>query len=190
MNEFETVAVPGTVKEWFGGPVVDELDEAAPDGPWNHEPSKIQWVDKATGLPCLIVRSPHLGHLCGYAGVYLGHPLHGVQADKTPDLSVHGGVTFAAGCAHGKDESQGICHIPEPGTSDDVWWIGFDCAHLGDLSPGMLRFRRMMTPNYVIKDLVGDVSDALENLYHDTYRDVPYVRDQVTHLAHQLKELA
>lgn len=45
-----------------------------PPGPWSKEPDKIEWRDKETGRPCLIVRGS-MGALCGYTGVYEGHPL-------------------------------------------------------------------------------------------------------------------
>lgn len=154
-------AVPGTVKEWFNAPTHPE-DHELPEGPWSKEPNKVQWVDAATSLPCLIVRGG-VGALCGYAGVYPGHPFHGRDCDDV-DIDVHGGLTFSRGCAHSEDESQGVCHVPEPGTSDDVWWFGFDCAHLGDLSPSMLPFR----------------------FNNDVYRDVDYVAKEVTRLAGQL----
>lgn len=66
-------------------------------GAWDNEPDKIQWQDEATGLPCLIVRGP-TGSLCGYVGVAPGHPLHGTDYDAT-DFDVHGGLSFAHGCA-------------------------------------------------------------------------------------------
>jgi hypothetical protein len=157
-------AVPGTVKASFNLPRhVKELGELPP-GPWKDEPSKIQWVDQATGYPCLIVRGGG-GALCGYAGVYPGHPYHKVNYDSV-DVEVHGGLTFSAPCSHSNDESQGVCHIPEPGTSDDVWWLGFDCAHFGDLMPGML--------------------NILRSTERDVYRDVRYVTAEVTGLAAQL----
>jgi hypothetical protein len=166
-------AVPGTVKAWFR-PLVDERTQPLPDGPWQREPSKVQWVDAATGFPCLIVRGPG-GSLCGYAGVPPGHPLH-----KTDDseFDVHGGVTFTGGCAHSTDESQGICHIPEPGTSDDIWWFGFDCAHLGDLMPEMLN----ISPKH------GESMRG--TIYEEHYRDVDYVAGEARSLAKQLAELA
>ena len=40
--------------------------------------------------------------------------------------TVHGGVTFA-----GKIEGK------------DGWWLGFDCGHLGDLSPGILKLPKI-----------------------------------------------
>lgn len=43
-------------------------------GPWMNERDKIQWVDDATDLDCLMVRVPDTGHWCGYVGVAEGHP--------------------------------------------------------------------------------------------------------------------
>lgn len=165
-------AIPGTVKEWF-------TDYKDPDtkargfpeeGPWSAEPSKMQWVDRATGMPCLIVRN-HLGALCGYAGVSPGHPLHGKHHDA-PDIEVHGGLTYADRCQPTTDEAQGICHVPEPGTPHDVWWFGFDCSHLGDVVPGMITL----------------LSFGRSELERGEYRDVGYVAGQVTELAAQLHE--
>lgn len=158
------------------------------EGPWTKEPDKVSWTDEATGLPCLIVRNPS-GALCGYAGVAKDHPAHGMGymqcvygADGNErvlptgkqaiyDITVHGGLTFADGCSHG-DEATSICHIPEPGQPDDVWWFGFDCAHYGDLTPEVLH--RYPNPSY----------------NHGTYRDLNYVKDQVEKLAVQLKAIA
>jgi hypothetical protein len=156
-------AAPGTIHSWT------RLDKGypLPDGPWSTEPTKVQWVDAATQLPCLIVRN-QVGALCGYVGVPPGHPLHRRHYDDN-DFDVHGGLSFSAGCAHSVDEGVGICHIPEPGTSDDVWWFGFDTAHLGDLVPCLLRY-----------DVHGHLAE--------TYRDLAYVSAEVTRLAAQLKE--
>jgi hypothetical protein len=134
------------------------------DGPWQSEPDKIQWQDAATGMPCLIVRNP-VGALCGYVGVAPSHPAFGHSPDE-PDVSVHGGLTFAEGCSHG-NEAHSICHVPGDGEPDNVWWFGFDCAHAGDLCPGM--------PTYV-KPFGGE-----------SYRDVAYVMEQCQRLAEQLK---
>jgi hypothetical protein len=161
-------AVAGTVKAWFDPSIHMRLLEALPSGPWSDEPNKMQWVDRATGLPCLIVRGP-LGSLCGYAGIYPLHPFHKKDYDAV-DLDVHGGLTFSGACSHSDDEAQGICHVPEPGTSDDVWWFGFDCAHCGDKSPGMLR-------------------RGWAGFDGDVYRDVDYVAGEVTSLAAQLDVL-
>jgi hypothetical protein len=160
-------AVPGTVKEWFTeyrDP--DTQARGLPEGPWSTEPSKMQWVDRATGMPCLIVRNG-LGALCGYAGVSPGHPLHGHSYGMV-DVMVHGGLTFSDRCQPTTYEAHGICHVPEPGTPHDVWWFGFDCAHSCDVVPGM--------PN------------LFRELERGDYRDVRYVANEVTLLASQLHQ--
>lgn len=55
------------------------------DGPWHHEPDKRQWQDPATGLFCVIVRSPLGGNLCGYVGLPPDHPAYGLHYDGVTD---------------------------------------------------------------------------------------------------------
>jgi hypothetical protein len=84
-------------------------------GPWQNEPDKMQYRDKGTGYPCLIVRN-NSGALCGYVGVPKGHPAYeksydvswydenGKERQMTPfeqamsNIAVHGGLTFADHC--------------------------------------------------------------------------------------------
>lgn len=170
-------------------------------GPWQDEPDKKQWRDEATGLPCLIVRN-RLGALCGYVGVTKDHPWHGKDYGQCVDPSrhrdheggddgwhyactpegtveVHGGLTFAAGCGHGEDESEGICHVPEAGEPDDVWWFGFDCSHSGDESPAMnARSRAIGT----LRD--GGFGGG------EAYRAFAYVEQQIASLAKQIVAVA
>lgn len=96
------------LQEWH------RIDKSAwGEGPWQDEPDKLQWVDDATGLDCLIVRNSG-GALCGYVGVPESHPWHGISeyqctasptceedyCDHGPEsaIEVHGGLTFADGC--------------------------------------------------------------------------------------------
>lgn len=144
------------------------------DGPWVSEPDKKQWQDPATGLPCLIVRGP-LGALCGYVGVPPDHPLFKKDYDEA-DVSVHGGLTFAAMCNPEEKEDEGICHVPGPGEPDHAWWLGFDCGHHMDLIP--------YRPNAKGLEAFAGV------MRHGTYRDIAYVTEEVTNLAKQLKEIA
>lgn len=144
-----------------------------PSGPWDDEDDRYEW--RHAGCPCLIVRGPR-GALCGYVGVSEGHPAYRSsysahynddgERHETPlsaaDLRVHGGLTYANACA-GR-----ICHVPEPGEPDDVWWIGFDCAHSWDLVPGADPCLRSL--------------DAI-------YRDAEYVRRETNCLAEQLAEM-
>lgn len=136
------------------------LDKAAwGPGRWTDEPDRLEF--RHLGLPCLLNRNS-MGAWCGYAAVPPGHPLHGAGTDSDlVDLAVHGGVTYAAAC------SEEICHVPDPGEPDDVWWIGFDCAHSSDLIPAL-------------KDIPG---------LRGQYRDVAYARRVTEALAEQLAAL-
>ena len=146
------------------------------DGPWMDEPDKRQWTDAATGLPCLIVRNTRLGQLCGYVGVPATHLAHGQNHDEVPgDIDVHGGLTFSGGCRHPDDEAHGICHVPAPGEPDDVWWLGFDCGHASDLSPGLRATLASLGCNAH---------------WPEEYRTVDYVAAECARLAKQLQEMA
>jgi hypothetical protein len=68
-----------------------------PSGPWDGEPDKLVWRDKEAGYPCMIVRTPWNGHLCGYVGVPQGHPDFGKNYDDV-DVQVHMGLTFSDSC--------------------------------------------------------------------------------------------
>lgn len=155
---------------------VDKTDWG--DGPWQSEPDKIQFVDQATGMPALIVRNG-FGALCGYVGVPKGHKAHGVPYDDPllRNIKVHGGLSFSGECSHG-DEATTICHVPEEGEPDDVWWLGFDCAHLGlgDVLPAMDADRKAL---------------GLPSLREETdcYRTVEYVKKHIAELALQLNNL-
>ena len=150
------------------------MDKAAwQRGPWDDEPDKIQWQDEATEMPCLINRN-RMGALCGYVGVPVGHPWHGQGYDdcRLPDdgwPDVHGGLTYSAGCDHSDDPSAGICHVPGEGEPDNVWWLGFDCAHAWDKSD--MGYPQSMLDTFGVSVL--------------PYRDIAYVRREVARLAAQ-----
>lgn len=154
-------------------------------GPWDDEPDKVQWRDEATGLPCLIHRSP-LGFLCGYVGVAPGHRWHGVDYcdGRLVRIRVHGGLTYSASCQHGDGPETGICHVPEPGEPDDVWWFGFDCGHYGDFTDmsdqvSAWRLSLLATRSPLDTGSPGGI-----------YRDVAYVKAECAALAAQLAEAA
>ena len=127
-------------------------------GPWQDEPDRVEW--RFEGFACLMVRQPDQGHWCGYVGLPPGHPWHGKDPD---DAQVHGGITYGSPC-------EGVvCHVPQPGEPDEVWWLGFDCAHSGDLSPGSMQ-------RYGWPPMSG------------TYKDRAYVEREVEQLARQAAE--
>jgi hypothetical protein len=119
-------------------------------------------------------RSPVSGSWCGYVAVPPGHPWHGKSwhGDDFPEIEVHGGVTFSGAC------EGDVCHKPEPGEPDDVWWQGFDCNHAYDVCPLVVAMaRRHGFPEFGM-DKYG------------TYRDVAFVRQEVQSLAEQALAVA
>jgi hypothetical protein len=122
--------------------------------PWEHETDKLEWSYQ--GLLCIIQRHSSLKHLCGYVRVpNKNHPWANATYDDI-GAEVHGGLTFGGPLTH-------LRGIPSE------YWVGFDCAHAGDLSPGMF--------------------DILPNYRPDgCYRDIDYVKAQCEHLAQQLFE--
>lgn len=86
---------------------INQLDRADPVNEWELE--RDQALFTSHGYWCEIKRNPTTGALCGY--VYMGKH-HPYTNDESPDVDVHGGITF-----------------------NDGKKMGFDCAHAGDLSP-------------------------------------------------------
>lgn len=144
-----------------------------PEGHWDNEPDKVQWQDEVTGLPC-IARRTDRGHWCGYVGVSETNSLFKKYYFDIIDanFSVHGGLTYSSFCDPQENE-HGICHVPDAGEPDHIWWFGFDCAHAGDLSPGYCT---------MYKQLGFKSYEGME------YRTLEYVKAECAQLARQLRE--
>lgn len=156
-------------------------------GPWDCEVDKAAWTDSATGLPCIIRRDPQGGHLCGFVGLPIGHPLFGFRADTIPAtvIWVHGGINYAEPCDQSKPHEISICHVAGhhpretftqrptdlPITeADDAWWFGFSCDQVTDEIPGNQEH----------------AAQAQRLGLKQTYRDEAFVFEQCTSLAAQL----
>ena len=117
------------------------------------------------GLKCMIKRHFQYGSLNGYVGVARDSRFFGKNYDEIdemlPDLSVHGGITFADYW----DEQ-----------NDNLWYIGFDCGHAYDYQP---MYKLMFQ---FVKDFPK--SPTLDR--EEQYRDIEYVRTEVRALADQL----
>jgi hypothetical protein len=163
-------------REWTHDQERTELTEGnthwTDPGPWHKEPDKVQWIDEATNYACLAVRG-RLGVWCGYVGVPEQHPFYKVDCDDLP-VSAHGGLTYSDLCQEEAPEGHGICHIPEPGHPDNVWWLGFDCAHAFDLAPGMIR--------------LDGLPSTGAGIFQEEYRTLAYVQRECESLAAQLRE--
>ena len=59
-------------------------------------------------------------HLCGYVLLTKEDKRYGKDWEEIP-YSVHGGITYSSHKLHLQQE-------------EDWWWIGFDCAHAGDIN--------------------------------------------------------
>lgn len=168
------------------------------EGPWQDEPDKIQWKDEASGFACLVKRNHH-GAWCGYVGLPPQHPFYEKGYSEVYELSpkwgedgyldIHGGLTYSNHCAEGPEESS-ICHVPDPGEPDDVWWLGFDCAHSGDLVPRMVADNRRRALEAIETTGSSWPWGELPGEPPDRYRDVTYARGEVTSLAAQLARSA
>lgn len=146
-----------------------------PRGPWRGEPDRVEWRDETTGLVCLALRHARHGHWCGYVAVPLGHPWYGRGYDGGLGVEVHGGLTFAAPYMEDdRPQRERVCHVPRPGESDDVWWLGFDCGHSWDLSPGM-------------RAMLGTLG-IMESPVSERYRDLVYVEGECRSMAGQIHE--
>ena len=150
--------------------------------PWLNEPDYKRWRDGETQLMCLILRAGSTGSLCGYvrlpgslakkmdaSGRQKSLPEFGCRrpAYDSPvfwGISVHGGLTYSGGIRTLKrGRERGV-------------WIGFDCAHFGDLTPAL-------DEHFALggRQITREVR---------IYRDINYVTEQVRYLAQQIKELA
>jgi len=94
---------------------------------WLDEPDRDEF--EHAGLKCLILRHSELRHLSGYVAVPKGHLCYGKDYDHMPyddlfPVEVHGGLTFSR-------EGDGDAW------QKGYWWLGFDCAHAGDIVPDM-----------------------------------------------------
>jgi hypothetical protein len=170
------------------------------EGPWLGEPDKRQWRDPATGLPCLIVRSPS-GALCGYVGVSVGHPLHGVdysqQTQLSPDLVRLLLEERSYADLYEKEAATGLA-APEC-LFDVHGGLTFSdgCDHGNDPSRGICHLPGPGEPDDVWWfgfdcAHAGDLCPKYERrmqFHGDVYRPQAYVEGQIASLAQQLAAL-
>lgn len=97
-------------------------------------------------IKCKIIRHHSMKHLCGYVLVDKNNELYKDHENHKDNLSVHGGITF-------------------DGFIDGDFYIGFDCAHFGDLT--------------TILDFEYPIS-------RHVYRDKEYVIKETERLAKQI----
>lgn len=160
-----------------------------PKGVWNTEPDRVDWKT-AAGFPAIALRHTS-GHWCGYVAVPPGHPLFPVK-DRSGDESeyddavqVHGGVTYSGFCGGH------VCHVAGPGEPSNVFWLGFDFAHLGDASPGSdadPKWTKWSSDGRTA--YWGPKASYCRGEVKGVYRELAYVRDQCERVGRQLATIA
>ena len=145
----------------------------SPRGKWIKELNLVRF--KAFGYHCVVARIPNLGHLCGYVAIDDKHPLHLKDYPAlipNVKLYAHGGITYSYA-------SQGVVSINE---NDNLWWLGFDCAHFGDYLP--------YNSSLAMKQITG-MDDLNSDMYGGDflYKTVGYVKQECIQLAKQLRDI-
>lgn len=136
------------------------IDKSAwKEGPWNQEPDRLEWIDEATGLFCLILRKPS-GALSGHVGVPSDHPFF-LKPHHLLRLWVHHGISYS-NFSHGQGESS-IRYFSDLAAPNRIWWFGFSCDYEDDLCPARLAPR-------------------------GHYRNIDYVMQEVINLAEQIRQ--
>lgn len=104
------------------------------------------------GFQCRMIRQMGGGgFLCGYVMLPKENKFHGANYEDIP-IDCHGGLTFSGQLRNDTEN----------------YWIGFDCAHLGDISP---RWPEMFRDP------------------HSSYKNAAYVRSEIESIVRQLKDL-
>lgn len=180
------------------------------EGEWQSECDKRQWKDEETGYPCLIVRAPVTGALCGYVGVPEKHLLYGccygdphelaknfLNDNKESSIGKRGPFSLLfidtdnprleiMFDVHGSLTFSDFCHSESKQESG--------ICHIGDDKPYWFGFDCSHA---------GDVAPAIDAKMKEimpkdydfshksdyTYRNITYVTAEVQSLARQLKAL-
>jgi hypothetical protein len=149
-----------------------------PNGPWDDEPDRVDFKTEA-GFPAIALRSSS-GYWCGYVAAPPGHPAHPDSGDDV-DIAVHGTVTYGGKC------SGDVCHVPEPGEPDDVYWIGFDFAHSGDARPSKRDWDdHPWSPDGRTQYWGPNARYCRADEVRGVYRDIAYVRAECEKVGQQL----
>jgi hypothetical protein len=130
---------------------------------------------QSSGLPCVVLMT-EMGHRCGYVGVPKGHRWFGASYDDVRGkdgewMEVHGGLTFG---------NIGDHAYPSATIDKNIFWFGFDCAHLGDFPD----YEWLNAHNPKLAEIRSRYSFERDG----TVKDLAYCVVECESLAKQLKE--
>lgn len=122
------------------------------EGEWLDEPDEIlfQYKDYDCWVKRIFEKEPYAeklyyfgGHLCGYVAIPPEHPFYQKRYEDI-DIDVHGGLTF--------------------GECSNKHWIGFDCAHSGDIVPSTKELRKTLPSLYNSKSQKIDKKGTIQKI--------------------------
>lgn len=126
------------------------------------------WRGEHAGCFLLARRVVEIGFWCGYVGLPAGHPWYGsTERHGLDGAEVHGGITY------------GEAELPLGERVDwCCWYVGFDCSHAGDFSPGTMRTEPGVDPRATATRLLASGEGGV-------YRTLDYVQAELRSLAEQ-----
>lgn len=146
-------------------------------GEWVEEPDEVYFVHK--GINCRVLRVVNYeylhaafgGYLCGYVRLDEFHPWCGKTHNEI-ECDCHGGLTYSQF------------------EKNDEFWIGFDCAHSGDIAPSVELNMRNDPMWQKMKEEREKLFMKLKCAWpRDTYKNIFYVKNECIALAEQATEL-
>lgn len=126
------------------------------------------------GYKCLIFRNPNTLHLCGYVELPKGHRYYekSYMDNKLEAIEVHGGLTFS---------DEGL-NYPDFIQQKDKWYIGFDCAHSGDLLP---TYHTDELTSTMLKSMTG-ILEGYSDERGNTYKDMEFCTKECKKIVNQI----
>lgn len=106
------------------------------------------------------------GHLGGYIKIPEYHPYYNLSYSDM-GIVCHGGLSF--------------------GKRHEKYWVGFDCAHSGDIIPS-IEFTKTLDED--IQELKKTFNLEHSPIFKRYYRNIDYVVEQCIYIVEQLKNIA
>lgn len=100
------------------------------------------------GYKCVVLMT-EMGHRCGYVGIPKENSLYNKYYDELNKyIGCHGGLTYSSSELHCVNDK-------------DMWWIGFDCAHIDD-RPDFETAKQMFKDNKKVIKSLETIEEVME----------------------------
>lgn len=117
------------------------------------------------GFPCVVIFQPGCFR-CGYVGLPQGNKYYGKEYNEIENIECHWGLTYSRDYLFGQKD-------------ENIWWIGFDCAHHRD-GYDYEAGKRYFEDDLYIEDL--------ERMFGNEYsaKTLGYVEGECQHIVDQI----